>query len=224
LQYTHFIPDCAIRLSNPFLKNDNDPAPPAHAGRGEIVGLLLAAGASTRFGANKLLHPLPDGRPIALASALALRAALPQMLVVVRPDNAALAQLLAEHGIASVFATNAAEGMGASLVQGVASTMQARGWLIALADMPYVKPQTMTRVADALRNGAAIAVPAHQGQRGHPVGFAARFGTRLLESAGDEGARRILRDHAAEVQQIECGDPGVLADIDYASDLERKPE
>jgi len=224
LQYTHFIPDCAIWLSNPVLKNDSDPAPPAHAGRGEIVGLLLAAGASTRFGANKLLHPLPDGRPIALASALALRAALPQILVVVRPNNQALARLLAEHGIASVFAANAADGMGASLAQGVASTMQAQGWLIALADMPFVKPQTMVRIADALRNGAVIAAPAYQGQRGHPVGFAARFGAQLLKSTGDEGARRILHDHAAEVLQIECGDPGVLADIDYASDLERKAE
>lgn len=194
---------------------------PEHFGTDEIVGLLLAAGASTRFGANKLLHPLPDGRPIALASALTLQAALPHMLAVVRPDNEALLRLLAEHGIATMFATRAAEGMGASLAQGIAATAQARGWLVALADMPYVKTETIAGIAEALRSGAAIVAPAYRGQRGHPVGFAAHFGARLKELTGDEGARGILREHASEIVQIECEDPGVLADIDYASDLER---
>jgi len=218
LQYTRF---CFVRLK-PTLENNSDPAFPSQLGAGEIVGVLLAAGASTRFGANKLLHSLPDGTPIALASALRLRAALPHMLVVVRPDNAALEHLLAQHGIHSVVAARAVDGMGASLAQGIAATAQARGWLIALADMPYVQAETIVSIADALRNGAAIAAPHYMGQRGHPVGFAARFGACLLELSGDEGARQVLRDRASEVQQIECDDPGVLADIDYASDLDRE--
>ncbi len=183
--------------------------------------MLLAAGASNRFGSNKLLHPLPDGRPIALASALTLRAALPHSLVVVRPDNGALARLLAEHEFACVVASRAAEGMGASLAQGIAAAAHARGWVIALADMPYVNAATITAIADALRGGAAIAAPAYQGQRGHPVGFDTRYVASLRALSGDEGARRILREHAAEVQQLECDDPGVLADIDFASDLGR---
>jgi len=48
-------------------------------------GILLAAGFSRRFGANKLLHPLADGIPIALAAARRLRAALPEVLAVVNP-------------------------------------------------------------------------------------------------------------------------------------------
>jgi molybdenum cofactor cytidylyltransferase len=208
---------------NTGLKKKPAPAPAAHPGHGEIVGLLLAAGASTRFGANKLLHPLPDGTPIALASALALRAALPNMLVVVRPDNTALAQLLAQNAIPFVIATRAAEGMGRSLAQGVAAAADAGGWLVALADMPYVRRETITSIADALRNGAAIAAPSHRGQRGHPVGFAASFGARLQQLSGDEGARNLVREHVSEVRQIECDDPGVLADIDTASDLARGP-
>jgi molybdenum cofactor cytidylyltransferase len=191
--------------------------------KGEIVGLLLAAGASTRFGSNKLLHALPDGRPIALVSALNLRAALPHALAVVRPDNAALAELFAQHGIAHMIATRAAEGMGASLAQGVAAAAQAKGWLIALADMPYLKRGTLLAIVGALESGAAIAVPKYRGQRGHPVGFSARFGEALTRLQGDEGARGIMRKHAAEVVEIECEDAGVLADIDIPADLANAP-
>jgi molybdenum cofactor cytidylyltransferase len=189
----------------------------------EIVGLLLAAGASTRFGSNKLLHPLADGRPIALVSALNLRAALPNTLAVVRPDNPALVELFAQHGVAHRIATRAAEGIGASLAQGIAAASQAKAWLIALADMPYLKRETLLAIAGALEGGAAIVVPTYRGQRGHPVGFAARFGETLQLLKGDEGARSVLREHTAEVVEIECDDAGVLADIDTAADLANPP-
>jgi molybdenum cofactor cytidylyltransferase len=201
------------------LKPDTAQSLPPQFGAGEIVGVLLAAGASTRFGANKLLHPLANGVPMALASAIALRSALPYALVVVRPDNAMLADLLVEHDIRCVVASRAAEGMGASLAQGIAAARNARGWVIALADMPYVKTPTIVSIADALRAGAAIAAPSYQGQRGHPVGFDARYRANLLALSGDEGARNVLREHAAALRQIACDDPGVIADIDYASDV-----
>jgi molybdenum cofactor cytidylyltransferase len=195
----------------------------SNEGKGGIVGLLLAAGASTRFGSDKLLHPLADGRPIALVSALNLRAALPSMLAVVRPGSPGLAELFARHGVAHAIAPRAAEGMGASLAQGVAAMAQANGWLIALADMPYVKRETLLAIVSALESGAAIAVPNYRGRRGHPVGFSARFGEALMELEGDEGARGIVREHAAEVVEFECEDAGVLADVDTGADLANPP-
>jgi molybdenum cofactor cytidylyltransferase len=187
--------------------------------KGPITALLLAAGASRRFGADKLMHPLPGGTPIALASALSLRAALPNMLAVVRPDNAALIQLFERHGISVVPAERAAQGMGESLAAGVAASADAGGWLVALADMPSLNAATIAAVADALARGAAIAVPVFQGKRGHPVAFNARFGPQLRALAGDQGARELLREHAAEVVQVECGDAGILLDIDRPGDL-----
>jgi len=55
-----------------------------------IVGILLAAGYSTRFGTNKLLAPLPaggpeTGAPVAVAAARHLAEALPEPVAVVRP-------------------------------------------------------------------------------------------------------------------------------------------
>lgn len=77
----------------------------------EIVGILLAAGSGSRFGSDKLLHRLPDGRPLALAAAQNLRAACPRVLAVVRPGHDELAGLLAEAGCRVVVCPEAHLGM-----------------------------------------------------------------------------------------------------------------
>jgi molybdenum cofactor cytidylyltransferase len=187
-----------------------------------ITALLLAAGRSARFGSDKLMHPLRDGTPIALASALALRDAVPNMLAVLRPSNTRLLELFSLHGIPVVLAPRAAEGMGASLAAGVAATADSAGWLVALADMPRVQAASIAAVIAALQNGAAIAAPTWQGERGHPVGFSARFGARLQALQGDAGARDLLREHADELVQVACDDPGILFDIDRPDDLRRR--
>ncbi len=180
----------------------------------EPAGILLAAGRSRRFGGDKLLHPLPDGTPMVLASANALRAVLPRVIAVVRADHPELAALLAAHRIETVVAAQADAGMGASLAAGVAATAQAPGWLIALGDMPFIQPHTVARVVNELQRGAPLAAPSYQGRRGHPVGFSAKYREPLLELGGDEGARALLQQNADDLVLIECGDKGVLRDID----------
>ena len=112
-------------------------------------------------------------------------------------------------------------GMGHSLACAVRATREARGWVIALADMPCLDSGTIRSLARQLAAGADIVVPFHQGQRGHPVGFAARFGEELTQLTGDAGARSLLRDHAASIVRIEVDDPGVLQDIDTREDARR---
>ena len=67
----------------------------------------------------------------------------------------------------------------------------ADGWLIALADMPFVRPETIRAVLAALAKGAAIAAPSYRGERGHPVGFARAFYEELSTLKGDAGAREL---------------------------------
>jgi molybdenum cofactor cytidylyltransferase len=188
-------------------------------------GILLAAGYSKRFGSNKLLHPLPAGSPdagtpIALAAARHFVEALPESVAVIRPRAQRVGKMLREAGCNTVVCKNAAEGMGVSLAEGVRASADAHGWVVALADMPYIKPETARIIARALSEGAAIAAPAYRGERGHPVGFARRFGDELSALRGDAGAREILTAHPDWVTLYEVDDPGVLRDIDEPSDLE----
>jgi len=193
-----------------------------------VRGILLAAGYSKRFGSNKLLEPLPAGAPgagtpIALAAARHLVEVLRNPIAVVRPRAAKLAKLLRDAGCEVVVCENAAEGMGTSLAAGVRAAAGADGWVIALADMPFLQPQTIRAIANALAAGAAIAAPSYRGERGHPVGFARRFFAELAALRGDEGARELLKHYPGLLRLYDVDDPGILRDIDRPSDLTRSP-
>ena len=191
-----------------------------------IRGILLAAGYSKRFGSNKLLQALPAGSPeaglpIGLAAAKHLLDALPESIAVVRPRAQKLAKMLRDAGCNTVLCKNAGEGMGTSLAAGVRAAPEADGWVVALADMPFLRPETIRVIAGAISDGAAIAATSYRGERGHPVGFARRFFDELSALQGDSGARDLLNRQPDRVTVFEVDDPGVLRDIDKPSDLPR---
>ncbi len=188
-----------------------------------LVDILLAAGASTRFKANKLLHALPDGTPIAVAAARNLRDALDRVVAVVRPGVPELARALAGANVEVTVCAEAAAGMGHSLAHAIAATPHAGGWVVALADMPFIAPESIRRVAAALQEGADLVATDYRGARGHPVGFAARYREDLAALTGDAGARAVLKRDAARIRVVEVDDPGVLRDIDTPEDLGREP-
>lgn len=188
------------------------------------TGLLLAAGRGTRFDPlgqqNKLLAPLADGTPVARAAAHTMLTVLPRVIAVVRPGAETLAHLLNETGCEVVFAIDAERGMGASLAAGVHASADADGWVVALADMPWILPATVEAVARKLGEGAPIVTPVYEGRRGHPVGFGAVHGGALAALDGDTGARALLASPG--LTTIAVDDPGVLADIDTPEDLRRR--
>lgn len=185
----------------------------------KFVGLLLAAGAATRFGSDKLQHPLPHGVAIAVQAARHLKAAVPRVVAVVREGAEATARALAAEGCEVVVCATAAEGMGASLACAARAAGEADGYLVALADMPFVRPSTIAAVRDALAGGAAVAAPFFRARRGHPVGFGGSLRAELAALSGDEGAKRVLDAHAARLVKVPVGDPGALRDIDKPTDL-----
>jgi molybdenum cofactor cytidylyltransferase len=192
-----------------------------------MIGILLAAGFSRRFGAaDKLLQILPDGRPLAVAAAESLIKAIPLTIAVLRPDNKELADLLENAGLKVVFCdaqkTDMADSLSAAVHYAAQLSESSVGLVIALADMPYIQPHTIKAIAHELNAGAAIVAPAYQGKRGHPVGFSAKFRSELEQLAGDEGARSILKRHADQIKLLECNDPGILADIDTPEDLRKR--
>jgi len=187
----------------------------------DISAILLAAGSGSRFGGDKLLHPLADGVAIGAHAARNLIAAGLDVVAVVKPGDFPLADLFEQEGCHVVVCPHAARGMGASLAHGVAQRRGADGWIIALADMPSIKSATIASIVRELEAGRDLVAPVYKGQRGHPVGFGRRFGAQLLVLDGDAGARDIIAAHKGELVLIECDDPGVLHDIDRRADIDR---
>lgn len=187
-----------------------------------ITGVLLAAGSSTRFGAQKLLHRLDDGMSIAEHAARNLISALPNSAAVIRPGDVVLSKLFTGLGLSIIECANATQGMGASLACGVSATPQASGWLIALCDMPWIRPQTIYGLSQQLRSGAGIVAPQYQGKRGHPVGFSAAFKTKLMALQHDVGARELIEAGHEHLGLMMTDDPGVLADVDVLADIQQR--
>ncbi|AVU36978.1 TPA: NTP transferase domain-containing protein [Serratia marcescens] len=181
------------------------------AGRGERFiqaggqGNKLNAGFADAAGERRSLfeHTLRQ----ALASGLPIQ-------VVTRPDNLPVLAACAANQVPVTLL--ASSGLGDSIAAGVAATPHWQGWLIHLADMPFVGAEVFRQVADALRQHAIVR-PSYAQQPGHPVGFSALLRKPLCQLRGDNGARELLQGAAVHLLPLEH--PGVVQDIDLPSQL-----
>lgn len=186
---------------------------------GDIRGVLLCGGQASRFGADKLLA---GERPIVAQAARHLLEGVGNALAVIPPGKRALREVLEPLGCEVLESDRTSEGMAGSLVAAIEAAARADGWIVALGDMPAIRVETVASIAQALRDGAIIALPVDgAGRRGHPVGFASSLRGELLALAGDVGARSLLSRHADAVRSLPTDDPGIFVDIDTPQDLER---
>lgn len=185
-----------------------------------ICGILLAAGQSKRFGhTDKLLQPLSNGLPLITQTVRTMLTVLDTVMVVVPPEHEALAKLLNDEAVHLTINPVANVGMGNSLACGVTATSDALGWIICLADMPWIQATTLNKVMTALQDGHALVAPRYQNLRGHPVGFGREYRETLMNLQGDVGARSVVKQHKAQLQYLDVNDPGILLDVDTPADL-----
>ena len=179
--------------------------------------IVLAAGASQRFGQPKMLASLADGTPMLLATLAKYQAVFDEVTVVVRLDSH-LQALLDKNGVKLVHSPKADQGMSQSLIVGVQANINADACLIALGDMPYIKTDTIERLC-GMASSTNICMPIHQGNNGNPVIFGKDFYSDLLKIRGDQGAKRITQQYANKLQGLEVDDQGVLHDIDIPAQI-----
>ncbi len=187
-----------------------------------IAGLLLASGASRRFGSNKLVAPLGD-RAVVRWSAEALAGAVDETWAVVPSHAAELVAALDGLPVRWVENASAHEGMASSIRAGVAALpAEAEAVVITLGDQPSIDGDVIRRVVATWRAappGTAGVVSEYEDGRGHPVLFGAALFTALQALDGDRGARDLLASLGERVAVVEVSRPRP-ADVDTPDALE----
>ncbi|MBP0941404.1 nucleotidyltransferase family protein [Pseudomonas alliivorans] len=185
----------------------------------QVFALLLAAGRSRRFDGDKRLATLPCGRTLLRASIENALHVFNEVWVVLREeDDTELLGVPLEVKVVRSPQTDL--GMGHSLASGIAALMPSSADAVAvlLADMPWIQPATLQSLA-SMANPRRIALPGHDGQRGHPVIIGRDFWPLLLNLEGDQGAKSIIKSHPERCDVLVCEDPGILRDADTRAAL-----
>ncbi|WP_092690733.1 nucleotidyltransferase family protein [Halorientalis regularis] len=190
---------------------------------GTVVGVVLAAGTSSRYGSKNKLLTEWEGAPIVHQAAATIdRSEVDTTLVVVGYDAENVQEAVGGPADAVVRNERYAAGQDTSVEQGVEAARErdADAVLFALGDMPRVAVESVNDLVAAYHHGVgdALAV-ANAGKRGNPVLFDATHFSALSNVTGDVGGRQILltNDDSA---LVETDDPGVLVDVDTPQQLE----
>jgi CTP:molybdopterin cytidylyltransferase MocA len=182
-----------------------------------IGGLVLAAGAATRFGRQKQLALL-DGRPLLEHALLAMTASSVGRVVVMLGSSAD--EIVAEvdlHGAEPMVCARWAEGQSASLACGLAELAACEAVVVTLGDQPRMSPDAIRRVI-AARNGWPAVRATYGGTPGHPVLLESELFEPLRNVSGDKGARNLLM--SVQVLDVPCDDLGGGEDVDTRAELD----
>lgn len=181
-----------------------------------IASLILAAGRSRRMGAFKPLLPF-GGRSILEAIVELHRSSgVTEILVVLGHRATEVRSVLEPLQVDSILNETFDRGMFSSLQCGARRLAPlCDAFFLHPVDVPLVRPATLRALMDAHRDGGALVYrPLHEGRGGHPPLISAALIPEVLAFAEPGGMRALLSRRRGDVFDVECGDPGVLVDVD----------
>ncbi len=179
--------------------------------------IILAAGYSTRFKADKRQARLQTGETLLEATLNKIPDSFHRRVLVLHPGDEAFGSSYQSDWDLCI-AEQASLGMGHSLAAAMIHTNDWDAAVIGLADMPYVQTSTYQSIQKALLEHPIVR-PSCQGRMGNPVGFQANFFRELSELKGDQGARNLLVSQQDKLHLLECSDWGIIQDIDTSEAL-----
>lgn len=181
--------------------------------------VLMAAGASVRFGENKLLYPLL-GRNLVSRAVEAAPAALFSRAVAVVSDEK-VAQAVAGSGYRCLYNPDAARGQGTTVALGAAAMVGMDAVLFCVADQPYLTRRSVKALLAAWRPERICAL-SWAGKRGNPVLFPAECLPALAALSPGQTGKTVVAENPGRLLLVEAADPRELFDIDRKEDLENR--
>ena len=191
--------------------------------RSGLVGLIVAAGYSSRMGTFKPLLPLGETTVIEAAVDSLLLGGVTDIRVIVGHRAAEVVPVLERLPVSIIENPNYAAGMFSSVVTGLSQFAgEAEAFMLLPGDTPLIRRSSIKDLMKAYRQtGAAVVYPVFNGHRGHPPLISAKCFPAILSGDGVGGLRTILEQFAADSAEVAVADQGVIMDIDIREDYER---
>lgn len=174
--------------------------------------VVMAAGNARRFGNNKLAAQL-DGRSLIRRTLDAIPPDVFDSVIVVTqyPEIAVLAQ---EYSFTAIRNEHPDFGISHTIKLGLSELMDCHGVLFLVSDQPLLKQESVAALAEFWQQQPEhIAALGHNGVRGNPCLFPARFFPELLELREDRGGNAVIRRHEECLVLLDV-DAAELTDID----------
>lgn len=187
---------------------------------GRVGAVVLAAGASERFGATKQLLPWDGGTLLSHGVDVALASQAGPVVVVLGHQADACQAAVGDRPVQVVINPDWSQGQSSSVKAGLAALpSNLNAVLFLLADQPGITPAVINNLIARHRTTLAPVVwPEYEGRRGNPVLFDRATFPELMRLFGDTGGRPVLRTHAEQAERVPVSDPGILFDIDTPGD------
>ena len=194
-----------------------------------VSAILLAAGSSSRMEQqNKLLLPLKDKTIFDYTLQSILRSQAKQVVVVTGYQSDAIDHLIKknDYGLEIVYNPDFQSGMTSSIQRGIqAANPDSDGFMICLADMPFLLPAHYNRIIKAFEQARSkapqpIVVPSFDGRRGNPVIFSQSYLDDILNHTNPDGCKALINQHAVHVNKIAIKTGIETLDIDVKEDYE----
>src|SRR6476659_6658864 len=191
-----------------------------------IPGIVLAAGKSTRMGRTKTLLSVASDTLLSRIVATLREGGVEDVVVVVGADADAVRSDIQLRQLPVRIVENHDYELGqlSSLICGLATIDRpgVTAALVMLIDAPLVSSTTVRMLLDTYRTTQRLIVrPVSGGRHGHPVIFDRTLFTELRQADLQQGAKEVLRAHAADLLDVEIEDEGAYGDIDTPEDYQR---
>ena len=195
----------------------------------KVGAVLMASGAASRFGSNKLFYPI-EGVPMVER---AFRAVPPQLfdracVVSCYPE---ILDLAGARGYRPVPNPDAAQGQSASVRLGLTALGNMDGVLFSVCDQPWLRRESVERLlTDFTAHPRHICALGWRGVRGSPVIFPKELFPPLLALTGDRGGGGVIQSNRDRLRLVEASAPMELQDVDIrptgglGSDAVRQPK
>ena len=180
--------------------------------------LLMAAGNAERFGENKLLCAAIDGKSLIEHALDAIpRECFARVLIVTQyPEITALAK---ERGFETLQNEHPERGQSETIRLGTRALSDCDAICFMVADQPLLRCETLAREVDFFSSHREhIIALGHNGVRGNPCLFHARFFPELLSLEGDVGGSAVIKKHPDDLLLFEAPEEE-MRDVDTKESL-----